>query len=127
MEGYDTLFRLVQKGDFFISIDLQDAYLMFSVNSDFWKYLCFKWLNVIYNYKVMPFGLTSAPRYFTKVMKAVLVFLRNRGIRASAWFDDILIVANSVSLLLEQLYFAKILLKSLGFLINEAKSSLVPS
>ena len=75
----------------------------------------------------MPFGLTSAPRIFTKVMKAVLVFLRNRGLRASAWFDDIFIAANSVSLLLEQLYFAKILLKSLGFLINEDKSLLIPS
>ena len=127
MEGYDTLFRLIQKNDYFVSIDLKDAYLMFSINSEFWKFLCFKWSGIIYFYKVMPFGLTSAPRIFTKVMKAVLVFLRSRGLRASAWFDDIFIAANSVDLLLEHLYFAKILLKSLGFLINEEKSSLIPS
>ena len=111
MEGYDTLFRLIQKDDYFVSIDLKDAYLMFSINSEFWKFLCFKWSGIIYYYKVMPFGLTSAPRIFTKVLKAVLVFLRSRGLRASAWFDDIIIAANSVNLLLEHLYFAKILLK----------------
>ena len=48
MEGYDTLFRLVQQGDYFISIDLMDAYLTFSINSEFWKFLCFKWLDIIY-------------------------------------------------------------------------------
>ena len=55
MEGYDTLFRLVQQGDYFISIDLMDAYLTFSINSEFWKFLCFKWLDVLYYYKVMSF------------------------------------------------------------------------
>ena len=75
----------------------------------------------------MPFGLTSAPRIFTKVLKVVLNFLRSRGIKASAWFDDIILSAKSISLLLEQLYFTKLLLKSLGFIINREKSSLSPS
>ena len=127
LEGYNTIIGLIQRGDFLVSIDLKDAYLMFSMNPDFWKFLCFEWLNTRYFYQCMPFGLTSSPRIFTKVMKAVLVFLRSRGLRVSAWFDDIILAASSVSLLLEHLYFAKILLKSLGFLINEEKSSLIPS
>ena len=47
--------------------------------------------------------------------------------RISAWFDDIILIADSVNLLLEHLYFTRLVLRSLGFLINEKKSSLIPS
>ena len=126
-EGLDTIIAMLCKNDYFVSIDLKDAYLMFSIFPDFWKFLCFDWKGVRYFYKCMPFGLTSSPRIFTKVLKVVLTFLRSRGLRVSAWFDDIVIVASSVNLLLEHLYFAKLILKSLGFLINDAKSSFAPS
>ena len=41
LEGYNTIIGLIQRGDFLVSIDLKDAYLMFSMNPDFWKFLCF--------------------------------------------------------------------------------------
>ena len=110
-----------------ISIDLKDAFLTFSMHPFFYKYLCFEWLNIRYCYTSMPFGMTSSPRIFSKVLKSVLVFLRSCGLRISAWFDDIILVANSIDLILEHLYFARIVLRSLGFLINESKSSLAPS
>ena len=47
--------------------------------------------------------------------------------RVTAWFDDIILFANSVNLILEQIYFAKLLIQSRRFLINENKSSLTPS
>ena len=127
LEGYQVIFSMIHVGDFMVSIDLKDAFLMFSIHPAFHKYLCFEWLNVRYCYTSMPFGLTSAPRIFTKVLKSVLVFLRSRGLRISAWFDDIIMVASSVNLLLEHLYFTRLLLRSLGFIINEKKSSLSPS
>ena len=127
LEGFATISSLISKGDFLVSIDLTDAYLMFSMHEETLDYLCFDWRGTRYAYQCMPFGLTSAPRIFTKVLKVVLVFLRNRGIKASAWFDDIIISANSISRILEQLMFTKLLLKSLGFIINTEKSSLSPS
>ena len=75
----------------------------------------------------MPFGLSSAPRIFTKVFKRVLVFLRSRGLRVSAWFDDIILVAESIPLILEHLHFTKLILKSLGFIPHPTKSMLIPS
>ena len=127
LEGFYCISSLVCRGDFLVSIDLKDAYLMFSMHEETVDYLCFDWDGIRYYYQCMPFGLTSAPRIFTKVLKVVLVFLRSRSIKASAWFDDIIIAANSISLILENLYFTKLLLKSLGFIINEQKSSLSPS
>ena len=127
LEGYNVIIQMLQKDDFLVSVDLKDAFLMFSMHCIHQKYLCFDWLGVRYCYVCMPFGLTSAPRTFTKVLRSVLVFLRGRGLRISAWFDDIIIMANSVSLLLEHLHFARLILRSLGFLINDAKSNLNPS
>ena len=127
LEGYEEITNMIRKGDYFISINLKDAYLTFLMHPYFWKYLCFDFLNTRYHYKVMPFGLTSAPRIFTKVFKTVLVFLRSRGLRISAWFDDIILVANSLSLILEQMHFTMLILKSLGFIPHPEKSMLTPS
>ena len=98
LEGYDVIMNMIKRGDYFVSIDLKDAYLMFLMHPFYWKFLCFEFLKIRYHYKVMPFGLTSAPRIFTKVFKRVLVFLRSRGLRVSAWFDDIILVAESIPL-----------------------------
>ena len=127
IEGFDVIFLLIRPGDYLVSIDLRDAFHMFGMSPLFFKYLCFEWLGVRYCYTSMPFGLTSAPRIFTKVFKAVLVFLRNKGIRITSFFDDIILMASSINLLLEHLYFTRLTLRSLGFLINESKSSLTPS
>ena len=110
-----------------VSIDLQDAFLMLGMHPSFQKFLCFEWLGVRYCFTAMPFGLTAAPRIFTKVLKVVLVFLHKKGVRVIAWFDDIIILASSYNLLREHLFLTRLTLRSLGFIINESKSSLTPS
>ena len=74
LEGYDTIISLLEIGDYFVSIDLRDAYLMFLMHPDCHKYLCFDWDGERLCYRCMPFGMTYAPRIFTKVFKTVLVF-----------------------------------------------------
>jgi hypothetical protein len=41
---------------------------------DFEKYLRFSWNKQIYEFQVLCFGLASAPRVFTKVLKPVYAF-----------------------------------------------------
>ena len=74
LEGVDTIINMLRPGDYFISIDLRDAYLMLLIHPDFWKYLCFDWEGKRFFYRCMPFGMTSSPHTFTKVFKRVLVF-----------------------------------------------------
>lgn len=57
------------------------------------RYLKFKWGNSLYQFISMPFGLTSAPRQFTKLLKPVLSRLRMLGHSLCAYIDDILMVA----------------------------------
>ncbi|XP_069086423.1 uncharacterized protein [Pleurodeles waltl] len=77
--------------------------------------------------KVLPFGLSSAPWCFTKVMRPVVDNLRFRGVRMIICFDDILLMAQDVQSLMQNLEWTIHLLQELGFLINASKSELTPA
>lgn len=73
-----------------------------------------------------PFGLASAPRIFTKLMKPVVALLRKQGIRL-IYIDDILIMAEFADMEFHQAASAFNLLESLIFIINYKKSQLIPA
>ena len=117
---------LISEGDFFISIDLTDAYHAIAMHPLFTRFLTFIFLDILYQFTCLPQGLTSAPRIFTKVMKAVLSYLRSFAIKIAAWLDDFLLAASSAELLKEHSSFTLSTLQELGFVPNLEKSQLVP-
>ncbi len=52
-------------GDWFMSLDLKDAYFHIQVAPYHRQFLIFAFEGVAYQYKVLPFGLSMAPRTFT--------------------------------------------------------------
>lgn len=74
----------------------------------------------------MPFGLCTAPHVFTKLLKPVLNWLRQRGRISTAYLDDILCIGNTFHSCLENTQATRGLLSKLGFIINEEKSSNKP-
>ena len=125
MEGIHMLRDLLRKGDFMVKIDLKDAYFTVPVWRNHQKYLRFVWKAG--SFACLPFGLASAPRVFTKLMKPVVGLLRQPGIRLIVYLYDILIMAQSRDIALQHASTALDLLQGLGFLINYLKSVLVPS
>ena len=76
----------------------------------------------------MPNGLCSAPRYFTRIMKAVTTFLRSRyNIALTSFLHDTLLVSRKESHLVWAIRLASESFKSLGFTIHDKKSILVPT
>ncbi|KAL0176639.1 hypothetical protein M9458_028969, partial [Cirrhinus mrigala] len=97
----------VRPGDWFLSLDLKDA-----------RFLRFAFEGVAYQYTVLPFGLSLAPRTFTKCMDTALLPLRQKGIRILNYLDDWLVLAQSE---------AELHLECLGLRVNLSKSVLHPS
>ena len=75
----------------------------------------------------LPFGLSSAPCAFTKLLRVVVAFLRKNGLRLVIYLDDILIAASSQSEARLEVERVRSLLEALGFVISDKKSSEEPS
>lgn len=127
MENLSSVRQLVQKGNWLAKIDLTDAYLTVPVHPEDQHYLQFRWEKILYQFVCMPFGLSSAPRTFTKLLKPLIAFLRGKGIRLVVYLDDMLIVGESEDQLESQLKLVTQVLESVGFVINLTKSIKIPT
>ena len=99
MESISILKDILQERDFMVKLDLKDAYLAVPIHKDHQCNLQFHWENRFFQFVALPFGLSSAPWIFTKILKTVVGCLRRRGIRLMIYLDDILILKNSFSAL----------------------------
>ena len=127
MESLAAVLPELSRGWWAVSLDLKDAYLHVLVQRSFRKWLGFAIGKTVYRFRSLPFGLSTAPRTFTRVVKAIAEHLRRRGIFVFVYLDDWLITAPSPQMLLTQVQLTVDLVRSLGFLVNEEKSELTPS
>lgn len=128
MEHINFVTDLIAQGDYLGSLDMSDAYFAVPIHQDCWKYLKFKWDGTLYCYKVLVFGLSVAPRIFTRICKPILAMLRGSyNIRCSIYIDDMIIISKTGNDLRDDIKVARNLLTSLGFTINLEKSVLTPS
>ena len=127
MENLTCIKHLLNVNEYMVKLDLKDAYLTVGVHPESRKFLRFVWLGQTYQFLALPFGLNTAPRIFTKLLKPVVAYLRTRNIRLLIYLDDILIIGSSVQILREHTALVIELLQNLGFIINYEKSLLTPT
>ena len=128
MEHLDFVFDLVRENDWFCSIDMADAYFAVNIHPDHWKYLKFIWKGILWEYRVMVFGLSQAPFIFTKLLKPVLAILRSSHLlRCSLYLDDMILMDQDMNSLTQNVQTTVELLSSLGFQINHTKSVFSPT
>lgn len=82
-EGINTAANVVHSGDYMCKTDLKDGFFHIPVYEPHQTYLGFEFDNVYYVWCVLPFGLTCSPYYFTKCLRPVVSFLRERP-----WIDQ---------------------------------------
>ena len=97
-----------------VSLDLKDPYLQVPIHPNSRKYLRFVAFGRVYQFKVLCFGLSTAPQVFTRVMALVSTFLHRAGNRIWRYLDDWLIQASSRSQVLQALDAVLSLCHSLG-------------
>ena len=127
METLKSILQSIRAGFWGVTIDLKDTYLHVPVHPSSRKWLQFKIGDQSFEFRVLPFGLSTSPRVFTRIVKVVAEYLRSKGFIVFVYLDDFLILAESREALLRDLGETRSLLSELGFLINEGKSCLDPS
>ncbi|KAI2662377.1 Transposon Ty3-G Gag-Pol polyprotein [Labeo rohita] len=116
----------IRSEDWFVTIDLKDAYFHVSILPQHRKFLRFAFRGEAYQYRVLPFGLALSPRTFTKCVDAALAPLRLQGIRILNYIDDWLILAQSEMVAVRHRDVVLTHMKALGLRLNAKKSVLSP-
>ena len=100
-------------------IDISKAYCHIPMHPSSSQYLTFAFDGKHYTYKCMPFGLKTAPYYFTRILKPVLGFLREEfAIEIFAYLDDLLVLGSSFEQTERDIRLTKNFLCFLGFKIK---------
>ena len=124
MDTLQTTLALVTPGCTFMSFDFSDAYYSCSVFPPHRKYLRFMFEGQLYEFTCLPNGLSTAPRFFTKIMKVALAHLHEKGeVTISGYLDDnIPVNYGSTELAIKKGILSADTLQELGFTINIPKS-----
>ena len=126
METPETIRTSLQAGEWVTSIDFKDAYFHIPIHSQSRKYMRFHLQGRSYQFKALPFGLSTAPMEFTVVAKEVKLMALQKGIRIHQYLDDWLVRASTQDTCLQHTQTLVTLCQELGWLVNKEKSELVP-
>ena len=114
----------VEKGDYAFKIDLQDAYFHVPIHPSSRKYLRFAFENRVYQFRVLPFGLNTAPQVFTRLGHTVTAYLHRQGVSVIPYLDDWLVHHPDRQILLRHQALLLDTLDLVGFILNQKKSEL---
>ena len=126
METPETIRTSLQAGEWVTSIDFKDAYFHIPIHSQSRKYMRFHIQGQSYQFKALPFGLSTAPMEFTVVAKEVKLMALRQGIRIHQYLDDWLVRASTLHTCLQHTQTLVTLCQELGWLVNKEKSELTP-
>ena len=127
MEMPRSILGALQQGQWLTSLDLKDAYFDIGINPADRRYLGFYHNGTAWQFTVLPFGLSTSSRVFTKILKPVLAYAHLHRVKLHMFLDDWLLNPGTHQEALEQTSWLKSLCRSLGLVINLEKSDLIPS
>ncbi|CAJ0918061.1 unnamed protein product [Ranitomeya imitator] len=131
METVKSVIPLIGQSWMMATVDLRDAYYHVPIHPEHRKFLRFavsKGHQIKhFQFNVLPFGISSAPRVFTKIMAEAIIFIRQQGICIVPYLDDLLIMAPSASRLETDVSKSLEILQTLGWIPNLEKSEVHPS
>ena len=96
IDDWKIAIQYFQSDALLFSFDLKSGYHHVEIDPQYHKYLDFSWsidgVQRYFQFTVLPFGLSSAPWIFTKIMKPLLTHWRSCGILIVLYLDDGLIL-----------------------------------
>ena len=86
METQWSVPSAIRSQEWTVSIDIPDAYLHVLMHQAVRKYLRFVVNKKVYQFTCLPFGLTTSPREFTKMLRPIVSLLRQQGVKLHVYF-----------------------------------------
>ena len=103
------------------------SYYAVPIHPESRKYLRFYHEGRTYEFCCLPFGLSLAPRVFTRILRPIIVRLRSEGIRTVIYLDVLLLIHHQKDRLTEIFNYVRRLLSGLGFIAKLEKCSPEPT
>ena len=125
MDTPRSILRALQQ--WLTSLDLKDGYFHIGIDPADRSYLRFCHNSTAWQFTVLPFGLSTSPRVFTKILKPVLAFAHLHRVKLHMYLDDWLLNPGTHQQAVEQTSWLKSLCQKLGLVLNLEKSDLIPS
>ena len=126
MQTLQLVINQLHKGDWLASLYLKDSYFHFLIRQDHRPYLRFAFQVQVFQFKVLPFGLSTASRVFPKILAPIMGILHQKRVHIYSYLDACLIVAKSKEITVSSILLTQQVLMEAGFLINFKKSYLQP-
>ena len=126
METPETIRTSLQQGEWVTLIDFKDAHFHIPIQEQSRKYLRFHVQGRTYQFKALPFGLSTAPLEFTVIVKEVKLMAIHKGIRIHQYLDEWLVRATSHQDCLQHTRTLVKICQDLGWMVNVEKSELEP-
>lgn len=123
MQGIATALQLLRQGDWMYKVDVKKAYCHVPMAAEQRRLLQFEVNGTLYRFTTLPFGVSSAPRLFSKLLRPVQALLGQCGIRSVFYLDDLLVLGDTMLQAERNGLLLRRLLQALGFTVNEDKSS----
>ena len=125
-EDTRTVFDLFQSGYFFFTFDLKSGYHHAEIFTDDRQYLGFSWnFGLVvkhFIFTVLPFGMSSAPYIFGKLVRSLVYYWRSLGRRVVTFLDDGIGGSPDYASCLVHSRLCRSELDSAGFFVNLQKS-----
>ena len=126
METPESIRLSLQPGEWVTSLDFSDAYFHIPISPNSRKFLRFSFHNQTFQFRVLPFGLSTALMEFTIVVKEVKLVARARNIWMHQYLDDWLIRVKDRDTCFQDTQTLLALCQELGWVVNLRKSELEP-
>ena len=127
MDTLQKLLSSLKKGQWVFSLDLKDAYFQILIHPPFRKFLRMEFLGTVIQFRGLPFGLSTAPWIFTKVVSVMKELFHKDMLSLFQYLDNWLADAQSRQEAQTSCHLLVRICTHLGFLINYLKSELVPT